>query len=478
MTSRNTGGIKRMALRRFFTKSHDEKHPEDNLLSNAVRDIPQVIRQNIGSLQYKNYNFETTHIFKCPCCTEETGKLGLYRPKYASSTNWMIRTFNGCTHFGKNGEYPGDAIGILMAIYGDNNIENAKKAISYLGYTATGLTRGESNINKEEREKIRERIRQKNEKEQQEAINARNRITEKNLAEIKEKTLWGDKLPEKAKNLLKTRGIDTLKLGPQMLSSIGWAERVSVEKLSGDGKYTITGIVFDLGSQGYQLRKVDRYHKAFLPAVVVSKEGEEEKKVRFLTFGEGHTFNAGIFNRADTKKPFYVTEGPIDAVTFEQVINETEHRVMSRQVLSVQGCENEEYLAKEIEACGKETTVFIAFDDDEPGESAKEKMTARLSKIKGIKILPFPGYMGYKDMNEMWTNLPEKTPQYIQMVDAIGSYVADGRLSVEEGVEMLKQLKGVNGGNFEEKRNMTREMFRKAIERNRENNSKKKDIND
>ena len=417
---------------KFYTSVYDRKHPEENLLAKATRDLPGVVERSAFYLGNKSGGLAD---FACPCCNK---KVTVYHNNQLNRI--AVNTWGHCSHFGDNGEYPNDAIGFKMAEAGlANTYENAMEILKdyNIGAYSKGDYYSAENTRKRE-EKRRE-------------------VMEENTYIIKRKTSWGDDMPQVALDLLKTRGIDVSKLRPSTRGKIGYCEDIRLLKLKDGGTYKATGIIFELVNDGYQIRRSNK--KGFL---------KKEDGVRFYTMGPATPFNVDVLDYANGLDPTFVVEGPMDAISMECALYREDTKVPKAQVISIQGCANHRYFAEELKRRGGKMVLFLALDSDEAGADSQLKLKDALKDNASLTILPFPGYMGFKDMNEMLMADKTKASWYMQMIHAIGRHVADGRVSLEDGKELLMEMAQFTPSKFEWCKTRTRERFVEAVKKQEE----------
>lgn len=415
-------------MSKFFTSIYDKKHPEENLLERATRDLPAVVQSSPYYLGNKSGGLAD---FACPCCNK---KVTVYHNNYINRVS--INTWGHCSHFGEGGEYPNDAIGFRMAEAGmANTYENAMEILR--DYTAGSYSRDDYYSV--------EATRRREEK--------RSKIMEENTYIIKRKTLWGDDMPQNALDLLASRGIDLSRLRPSTRGKIGYCEAIELKRMKDEGIYRATGIVFALANDGYQIRRSTR--KGFL---------KKEEGVRFYTMGPATPFNMDVLDYSNGLDPTFVVEGPLDAVSMECALYREDTKIPKAQAISIQGCANHRYFAEELERRGGKMVLFLALDSDEHGVDAQLKLKDELKDNKNLTILPFPGYMGYKDMNDMWMADKAKASWYMQMIHAIGRHVADNRISMEDGKELLMDMSLFTPSKYNWCQNRIKELFAKAVQ--------------
>ena len=408
----------------FFTKIYEKEHP--GILASATMDMPaEILAMNLN-LERPSGNGSMK--FRCPCPNCK-GNLGLFVPNDGSAL-YTIQDFNKCGHFGKNGVYPNDVIGLRMAFRGLPNTR-ANAAAVMKDYT----------ISNESPADFEEKRKKWNEE--------RTRKTAINLNKATAATSWGNSMPDEALDLLdQFRGIsreDLKLLPPSMLDNFGFCKNVKILKTSDDGHYFVTGFMFRLsenedGSRSLQARRVKKDLSMF-----VQKEDKKENKKsnfsnpRFFSIGPTTPFNTEMLDYANGLEPIFVTEGPMDAIVMAIALK------VKAQVISIQGCQNGNYLQKELKSRGGNVGIFLSLDDDESGRSAQIEEYKKLKTLPNVQILPFPGYLGKKDMNDLWLADKEIASDWIRMVRSIGRRVLDGRLLAEDGVTLLSKMKMMNG---------------------------------
>lgn len=417
---------------RFFTISYDKRHPEENLLERATRDLPAVVASSAYYLGNKSGGLAD---FACPCCNN---KVTVYHNSFLNRI--AINTWGHCSHFGEGGEYPNDAIGFRMAEAGlPNTYANAMAILREYdvgSYSKADYYSPEATRRREEK---------------------RSKIMEENTYLIRRKTQWGDDMPQKALDLLKTRGIDIFRLRPSTRGKIGYCEGLELKRMKDDGIYKATGIVFALADGGYQIRR--SYKGSFL---------KKEDGTRFYTMGPATPFNMDVLDYANGLDPTFVVEGPLDAISMESALYRQDAQIPKAQVISIQGCANHKYFANELERRGGKMVLFLALDSDEHGIDSQLKLKDELKNNKNLTILPFPGYMGYKDMNDMWMADKEKASWYIQMIHTIGRHVADGRMAIEDGKELLMDMVQFSPSKFSWCQTRLKELFMRAVQAQQE----------
>lgn len=417
---------------KFYTSKYDEKHPDANLVSKATRDLPSVVASSSFYLGNKSGGLAD---FACPCCGN---KVTVYHNNHLNRVS--INNWGHCSHFGKNSEYPNDAIGFRMAAAGlPNTYENA---MSILKDYNVG-TYSKSNYYSDEVTNKRNELKR--------------RITQDNTYNIKRNAKWGDELPQVALNLLASRGIDVSKLRPSTRKKIGYCEDLELSKLNDTGIYKATGIVFALGGDGYQIRRSDR--KGFL---------KKNVSTRFYTVGASKPFNMDVLDYSNGIDPTFIVEGPMDAISIECALYRESTQVPQPQVISLQGCANHSYFAEDLARRGGKMVLFLALDADESGTESQGQLREVLKDNPNLTILPFPGYMGYKDANEMLMADKQKACWYLQMTHAIGRHIADGRVSLEDGKGLLMEMAKFTPSKFEKCKAQIKEKFAEAIEAQRE----------
>ena len=419
-------------MSKFYTSVYDKKHPEEHLLDRATRDLPGVVQSSAYYLGNKSGGLAD---FACPCCNK---KVTVYHNNHLNRV--AINNWNHCVHFGEKGEYPNDAIGFRMAERGlANTYENAMSILR--DYNVGSYSKSDYYS--------AENTRKRDEKKTQ--------VTEENTYIIKRNTAWGDKMPQEALNLLKTRGIEISKLTPSTRSQIGYCENAKLLKLRDSGTYDATGIVFALANNAYQIRRSNK--KGFL---------KKDAATRFYTIGASTPFNMGTLDYANGLDPTFVVEGPMDAISMECALCRDDTKVPKAQVISIQGCANHRYFADELKRRGGKMVLFLALDSDEAGVDSQLKLKDTLKDNANLTILPFPGYMGHKDMNEMLMADKKKASWYMQMIHAIGRHVADGRVALEDGKELLMDMVHFTQSKFDWCKMRTKEKFAEAVKKQEE----------
>lgn len=435
----------------FWTKKYDEKFPEDALLSRAVRSLPEAIRSMIAADPGTSYpdskhdSFGSTGNFRCPCCGR---KITLYEPRNGRA-EYEINSWGNCPDFGVNGRFPSDAIGIYMAHeFGANTKGNALKAIQALSLDNMSMT------SRSEDERRNRELADRYEE--------RRRRSESNVTAVREKTLWGNDIPAEGLRALKSRGLENLALlsdGTRQM--IGWCSDLKLKCLTRDAEYAATGLVFSLdGGRGFQIRRAKRNGE-----FIKKETGEDAKStVRFYTIGPAGPFNIDALDFSNGLDPVFVTEGPLDAVTMEMALRREDVGPDHVRVISIQGCENTSYLADELRRRGGYFAVFLALDSDDHGVEAQLRLDGLLRENPNVTVLPFPGYMGFKDMNEMWTADRQKASSYMKTIHSVGRHMMDGRITADAGLELLLGMGDITPQNFDVRHRQTMERFRKEIE--------------
>lgn len=405
----------------FYTKEYEAaEHP--GILDSAVNGLPAEIMAMNLNLE-KGMSGNGSMKFRCPCpgCK---GKLGLYSPK-GGSTAYTIRNFSGCGHYGYNGQYPNDVIGLRMGARGlPNTRANAATIMR------DSPTYNEAQWESEEKKKKRneERIRK----------------TLINIDKVTAATSWGSTMPDDALDLLdQFRGIsrDDLKnLPPTMFDSFGFCKNAKVLKTGEDGYYYVTGFMFRLsenedGTRSLQARRVKKDMSMF-----VQKDDKKDNQ-RFFSMGPTTPFNIEMLDYANGLEPIFVTEGPMDAIVTAIALKS------KAQVISIQGCQNGSYLQQELKNRGGKVGIFLSLDDDESGRSAQIVEYRKLKTLPNVEILPFPGYLGKKDMNDLWLVDKELAADWMQMIRGVGRRILDGRLLPEDGKTLLSRMKMMNSIN-------------------------------
>ena len=451
----------------FFTKNYIKtKGADQTVLGKAISDLPYIIE----SSGYAKSHLSITGAMDvtCPCCGNSIGVFHPANDKF----EYMINNFGHCPHFGENGEFPDDAIGFMMAIrFGVNTRSNAQAIMSeYLNadFRVENDNRKTADQWKRERAKAREK-------------------TRRNQQAVESNLKTGMDMPKEAFALWKSRGItenDIGKLRPTTKDNIGFISGVKAEKLSHDGGYYyLNGLVFSLGEtedglRSYQIRRCDKDAKKLITKSDEKLAGSDKNAAaknatRFYTIGPARLFNAEMLDYANGLEPIFITEGPLDAVNLEIAAYKESDKVPKGQVMAIQGCENTSYLEDEFKARGGNVGIFLALDDDVFGKDSAKKLAERLGKLENVRILPFPGYLGSKDMNDMWRKEgPEVSSRWIRTISGIGRHILDGRVSEKTGTRMLLKMKGMTASEFKDRYDDINESIR--IERTRRADSPKK----
>lgn len=421
----------------FWTTQYDKRHPEMDVLSKATLDLPYAVSHSAYALPNESGGLAD---FACPCCGR---KVTVYHDVHLGRIT--VNNWGHCPHFGDNGEYPNDAIGFRMAEKGmDNTYENGMETLRSC-YGELG-THGDGDWYSPEATAERTRRRSK--------------VMEKNALELRTKALWGDDMPQEALDLLALRGLEDIsRLRPSTREKIGFCRDVRLSKLKNpDETYSATGIVFRLGDDGFQIRRARKDLGSFC--------GDEDGP-RFYTVGPSKPFNLDVLDYANALDPIFVVEGPMDAITMESALYREDTKVPKAQVVSIQGCGNHRSFAQELERRGGRMVLVLALDSDEAGVDAQLKLKDELSTNPNLTLLPFPGYMGFKDMNDMWRADRAKASWYMQTIHAIGRHVADGRLSRSDGADLLMDMSKFSPTTYRWCRERTVERFNEAVERQR-----------
>lgn len=435
----------------FYTKKYKF---DPGLKSRATRALPdeikKMIRENPGTSypDPKHDTFSTSGDFRCPCCGR---KVTMYEPSHGRD-EYEINTWGHCPHFGFNGIFPSDAIGIYMANrFGQNTKRNALEAIrelDSLSFTTPSEEERRAKILADRYEERRTR-------------------SEANVSAVRDNTKWGDDIPPQGLRAMKARGLENLNLlseGTKQM--IGWCEGIKLKCLTRDDDYTASGLVFSLdGGRGFQIRRVGKNGRF----VCVSKEKQENgtaknKVTRFYTIGPAGPFNIDALDFSNGLDPIFVTEGPLDAVTMEMALRREDKGPDHVRVISIQGCENTSYLGDELRRRGGFFSVFLALDSDDPGVEAQMRLDGLLRENPNVTVLPFPGYMGFKDMNALWMADRKKAADYMKTIHSIGRHMMDGRISENAGMDLLLSMADMTLENFENRRKQTLDRFHKAIE--------------
>lgn len=385
--------------------------------------------------------------FHCPCCSET---LGLYFDRNLGRNT--INNFSGnCTHFGKNGEYPSDAIGIEMACRGlVANGENAHMVYDSLFGTSFSSWDAQKKFN-DQYEKNRSRESEKTD-----------RVQESNIKVLNGKLDFMVKSDFTGK-LLAKRGIDEKDLSSSIREKIGTATGIYLDKADGsDKKQLWYGLVFCLGSPdekgnygSFQCRRTTDYHLTEF----VTKPEKGKGSPRFFTCGPSKVFNEEEL-RMKTEYPLFVCEGSLDAISVLCLLNRTKHN-MPTSAIGLNGVGNTSYLLDEIKAMDKSRVVYLVFDSDEAGKKGRDRLAEKL-KEEGITVLPFPGNAGYKDANELLMKKPNKGKALFTILDGVGLACTKGLITPDHAKEIIAGLKTGTGSDFSKTMTELQSIFSKG----------------
>lgn len=360
--------------------------------------------------------------FRCPSCGHT---IALYSDK--SSGTWRINTFGKCDHFGYHGDYPSDAAGILLAMEGKIvSRETLAEANSrLLGNTWTQTEHVARFKEIEEKRK--------------ESVIVREANVEKNREIVRHNVAFGDNIPPEGQALLKKRGIEISSLSPYVKEHIGFAHDVWLNKLSEDGKYSVSAVMFALGSKNEKGEYVSWQGRK----VTSDKSDFEKGSVRFVTVGDSNVFMPELideFIQAKDTLPIFITEGPFDCLSYH---------VLGAKCISVQGAGNREYVIQRftegLKEAGKKTIV-LDYDHDTAGQSGGQSLFASLSAISpDALILRHPGYYtkkDCKDANDFLQKYEKTFRVQIQIFNEVASQYNAGLLTAKCAQALVDSMEG------------------------------------
>ena len=361
-------------------------------------------------------------MFRCPVCG---AKLALYRPKANRYNPWNINGFGRCPHFGRDGQYHGDTVGLYAAIHGIDEGEAFLRLAEDIG-----------EVPKRSERWMRER-------EKEEAIESEMSEARKldNAAHCHIASTWGDSMAYTGRRLLEKRGIRMECLPPDVKARVGYVDDDGFISQSG-GRYKVSGIVFSLGSGddlSVQIRKSrgGRY---------VSKD---DGGPRFISFGNARPFNADALQTADV---LFITEGPFDALSMIEC--------GASAVASI-GAGNHGYILERLYRSGirDRQTVFVSYDGDAAGENGGTALIKALSQIPGLKVFRYPASSGGKDFNDLLLTGRTVAEERIAFAKGLAFSCGKGLITpdaVESAIRMLEKHDGQGTGE---------EYCRKALQR-------------
>lgn len=367
--------------------------------------------------------------FRCPCCGRS---LGAYYDHNLHRN--AINRFNPkCTHFGKNGEYPSNAIGIEMACRGlEATAENAH--FVYDSVFASRFSNGNQLRN----------FNDQAEKEQHAKASEVNRVTVKNLRILNDSRKDMQQDRALVSRILSMRGINTDNLPDHVFNSIGVARNIQLNRKNGtSGTVSWNGPVFFLGSPGedgsYPSFQLRRMKGPSLNDFI----GKDDRTSRFFTCGPARIFNERELG-VSTTHPLFVCEGSIDALSVMALLHRPRHQHPSCAV-AINGAANGSYFSELADGIDTKRCIYLALDPDAAGISGAESLKAML-KENGLTVLPFAGCLGCSDVNDMLVRLPQAGAVQMKIMDCIGIAVTEKLMPLNQACTILNELRDTGAG--------------------------------
>lgn len=362
---------------------------------------------------------------------------------------------------GANQDYSPDAVGFTLFSRGLE--QNAANFLKEVGLSGEVLEL--DNSQKELSEEEYERLRQKQDRMQRDAIRQieqqrtkKQHIQELNFKEIEkaitERTFlvprikerrndWSVYVPNPLIKALSLRGITAYDLSKETLSRLGFVTELFPFTNKGERyRHPISGVAFKLDdNESWQIRLMKGDISASLRSVnnnplrYVSKG---DKGPRFTTIGQARPFLLNSVMERITQKdcnphePIFISEGPFDAISIEGA------SYGSALSVSLQGCQNISYLLESVnQLVSLGHPVIIAYDKDKSGVYNGLQLESDLHKA-GIPTYQWPGALLKEgDFNDLLKQYPEAANSLINNLRETVIAAENGDLNYNKVFAML-----------------------------------------
>ena len=367
-------------------------HIDEFARQNMKDKLPElIISEDLFKDDRERAKFSATKggMFRCPICG---AKLALYRPKSGRYNPWNINGFGRCPHFGRDGQYHGDTVGLYAAIHGVDE-----------GDAFIQLAQDMGQLPKRPGRWMRER--QKGIAVESEKSEARNHD---NAAHCLLAASWGDSMAPAGKALMEKRGIALERLPEGVRTRIGYVDDDRFTNQQG-GHYKLSGIAFSLGAGGDLSVQI----RCARGGRFITKE---DRFSRFISFGEARPFNAEALL---TSGILFITEGPFDALSMIQC---------GADAVASIGAGNHGYIQEAIFRNPNRPVVFIAYDDDEAGQTGAGSLQNSLEMIPGVSVFRFPASGMAHDFNDMLIQDRNQAKERIALARGLALCLKEGML--------------------------------------------------
>ena len=358
-----------------------------------------------GPGEEKRFRRASGGVFRCPVCGK---KVKLYRNKNGS---WSINPFGHCPHLGYGGSCGSNVFGVYAALHGCTYREAFHVLLS-----------GNANAVEIERAEVARII----DREKDEARKTFDEATERNLQTILKSTAFGMDMPDKAWKMMESRGFRKESIPGYAMDTIGYLPRTKLQGTRSGSLFSVEGIVFRLGTSGrsFQIRQTRR-------GGFIRKDTDIP---RFITAGESRTYWLAD-PEAGHDEPLFITEGPFDALSLAVC--------GAKRVAASIGAGNSRYLSKALRN-KKGLTAFIAFDPDDTGEKAGERLSDLLAE-EGLRVIRFPLNADQHDVNDLLKSDPEELRRRVAIARNIAVDIREGSITLEGGAAIAEAMISADG---------------------------------